>query len=286
MTKTSLDDLRHQIDQIDDEIHDLILRRWEVVQYVAAAKGASVKFPVRPTREAAMLRRLAERHRGPFPFSALARMWHEMIAAFTMLQADYSVAVYADETEHSFWDLARDQFGSQVPMTAYPNVRDALAQVFEDNHQVAVLPVPSESEEDPWWIKLSGANAPKVIMRLPFAGVGSLRGGVRDAVAVARLKIEPTGSDRTWLLLETKEPLSRTGLNAILQRAHLHPLFTASAPQEEAWVHLVELGDYVEQSDDRLELIEVRDAVVQVEIIGGYADVLGSEARPSKYTDA
>ena len=39
-----------------------------------------------------------------------------MIAAFTMLQADYSVAVFANGDEHTLWDLARDQFGSQVPM--------------------------------------------------------------------------------------------------------------------------------------------------------------------------
>ncbi|NMM43543.1 chorismate mutase [Rhodospirillaceae bacterium KN72] len=277
MSKPTLDELRQQIDSIDDQIHDLILKRWDVVQHVAAAKGKAVSFPVRPTREASMLRRLAERHRGPFPFSALARMWHEMIAAFTMLQADYSVAVFANGDEHTLWDLARDQFGSQVPMTAYPTVRDTLAQVFENRHQIAVLPAPRESDDDPWWVKLSGANAPKVIMRMPFAGVGSVRGQMQDALAVARLKLEPTGSDRTLLLIETKEPLSRTGLNAILQRAKLHPLFTASAPQEESWVHLVELGNFVEEKDERLELIEVRDAVVRVEVVGGYAEVLGPD---------
>ncbi|MDW3206504.1 MAG: chorismate mutase [Alphaproteobacteria bacterium] len=279
MSKPNLNELRQQIDTIDDQIHDLILKRWDVVQHVAEAKGKSVSFPLRPTREAGMLRRLAERHSGPFPFSALARMWHEMIAAFTMLQADYSVAVFANSEEHTLWDLARDQFGSQVPMTAYPTVRDALAQVFEDKHQIAVLPAPRESDDDPWWVKLSGANAPKVIMRLPFAGVGSVRGQMQDALAVARLKLEPTGSDRTLILVETSAPLSRTGLNAILQRAKLHPLFTASAPQEESWVHLVELGDFVDSKDERLELIEVRDAVVRVEVVGGYAEVLGPDRR-------
>ncbi|MEQ8443967.1 MAG: chorismate mutase [Alphaproteobacteria bacterium] len=277
MPDPSLDELRQQIDAIDDQIHDLILKRWEIVRHVAKAKGDSVKFAVRPTREVAMLRRLAERHRGPFPFSALARMWHEMIAAFTMLQSHYSVAVYANSEQHTLWDLARDQFGSQVPLTAYPTVRDTLNQVFEGHHQIAVLPAPRESEDDPWWVKLSGANAPNIMMRLPFAGTGTIRGEPQDAVAVARYKLEPTGSDRTYILVETSQPLSRTGLNAILQRAGLHPLLTVSAPQEESWVHLVELGDFVPADDRRLELIEVRDAVVRVEMVGGYAEVLGPD---------
>jgi chorismate mutase/prephenate dehydratase len=277
MTQRKLEDLRREIDAIDDQIHDLILRRWDVVRHVAAAKGTKMKLPVRPTREASMLRRLAERHRGPFPFSALARMWHEMIAAFTMLQADYSVACYANAEEHTLWDLARDQFGSQVPMTAYPTVRDTLAQVFEDKHQIAVLPAPRESEEDAWWTRLTAANAPKIVMRLPFAGVGGVRGPMQEAVAVARLKPEPSGSDRSFIVLETPEPMSRTALNALLQRANLHPLFIAMAAQDGSWAHLVELGDFVEPSDPRLEMIEMRDAVARVQIVGAYADVLGGE---------
>lgn len=281
MGDRKLDDLRREIDAIDDEIHDLILRRWDVVRHVASAKGKKMKLPVRPTREASMLRRLAERHRGPFPFAALARMWHEMIAAFTQLQADYSVACYANAEEHTLWDLARDQFGSQVPMTAYPTVRDTLAQVFDDKHQIAVLPAPREGDDDAWWTRLTGANAPKIIMRLPFAGVGSVRGTMQEAVAVARLTPEPSGSDRSLIIVETAEPMSRTALNAILQRANLHPLFIAAAAQEKSWVHLVELGDFVEPSDPRLEMIEVRDAVSRVQIVGGYADVLGGESRPN-----
>lgn len=277
MSKPTLDQLRREIDAIDDQIHDLILKRWETVRHVAAAKGANSGLPVRPAREAAMLRRLAARHSGPFPFAALARMWHEMIAAFTMLQANYSVAVYANEREHTLWDLARDQFGSQVPMSPYPTQRDALAQLFEGRHDVAVLPMPREGEEDPWWVALAGAEAPRVVKRIPFAGVGSVRGPMQDALAVARLTLEPTGSDRTLVVVETNQPLSRTGLNAILQRAGLSPHFTVSAHRDNGWYHLVELGDFIGPDDRRLELIDVRDAVSRVSIIGAYAEVLGPE---------
>ena len=304
MAKPTLEDLRREIDAIDDQIHDLLLKRWETVRHVAAAKGvepkakaptkgapktaakrasrgATKKSPrdvaIRPAREAAMLRRLAARHRGPFPFAALARMWHEMIAAFTMLQARYSIAVYANGKEHTLWDLARDQFGSQVPMSPYPTQRDTLAQLFEQRHEVAVLHMPREGEEDPWWIGLAGADAPKVIMRIPFAGVGSVRGPMQDALAVGHLKLEPTGSDRTLIVVETNQPLSRTGLKAILQRAELSPRFTASAHRDNAYYHLIELGDFIEQDDPRLDLIDVRDAVSRVSIIGAYAQVLGPE---------
>ena len=75
-----------------------------------------------------MLRRLAARHSGPFPFEALARMWQEMIAAFTQIQADYTVAVFVDDDNASMWDLARDQFGAQTPIHAYSSTREVLEQ--------------------------------------------------------------------------------------------------------------------------------------------------------------
>ncbi len=292
MAKKTLDELRQEIDAIDDRIQDLILERWNVVRHVAEAKGVGSKarrknrkagetsdpsLPIRPSREAQMLRRLAARHTSPFPFAALARMWGEMIAAFTMLQADYSIACFANAEEHGLWDLARDQFGSQVPMNPFPTKREVLAQVFEGKNNVAVLPKPTEQDEDAWWTSLAAADSPKVIMRIPFAGSGTVRGRAADGLAVAYLEPEPTGSDRSLVIIETAEQMSRAALSAILQRAKLSPLSMVSIEQD-GWHHLIEIGDFLKSDDARLEMVEVRDAVKRVVIVGAYADILGSDA--------
>lgn len=298
MPKRKLEDLRREIDAIDDRIQDLILERWDVVRHVAEAKGVGAEapkqrdpgerfdlsLPIRPAREAQMLRRLAARHTGPFPFAALARMWGEMIAAFTMLQADYSIACFANNEEHGLWDLARDQFGSQVPMTPYPTRRETLAQVFEGRHNVAVLPKPREQDEEAWWTSLAAPDAPKIMMRLPFAGTGTVRGRVADAVAVAYLRPEPTGSDRTLVIIETADQMSRAALSAVLQRAKLSPLSISSVEQD-GWHHLIEIGDFLTADDPRLEMVEVRDAVNRVVIVGAYANILGPDAIARKSDD-
>ncbi len=278
MSEHSLKDLRRKIDAIDDNIHDLLMQRAEVVAHVASAKGISRKeLPIRPAREANMLRRLASHHTGPFPFEALARIWSEMIAAFTQIQADYSIAVFVDDENQSMWDLARDQFGAQTPIIPIASMRDALDQVFEDKVAVAVLPAPTSENSHPWWTSLCVANAPKVISRLPFAGVGNVRGEVMAALAVAKLTCEPTGKDRTLMVIETKDPLSRQALHDLIKRAKLELKFTTSVQEEEPWMHLVEVDDFVENDDPRLELIEVRDVVQRLHIIGSYAEVIGPD---------
>lgn len=275
MSNRSLDDLRREIDEIDDAIHELIMKRADVVQHVAAAKGIAKQqdLPIRPAREAAMLRRLAAHHRAPFPFEALARMWQEMIAAFTQIQNQYSISVFVDEDRQTMWDLARDQFGAQTPITAFPSARETLAQVFEGNAGVAVLPLPTEKNVYPWWTALAVADAPKVISRLPFAGVGNVRGEPMEALAVAAIPLQPTGRDRTLLVIESTDQLSNTGLDKILKDAKLTAVYTVSA-EVEGWMNLVELDEYLEADDPRLEMLNVRDSIQRTHIIGHYADVI------------
>ena len=51
-SKPTLDDLRRQIDAIDDQMHDLIMRRTEVVEAIGKEKRDGKVPAFRPGREA------------------------------------------------------------------------------------------------------------------------------------------------------------------------------------------------------------------------------------------
>src|SRR5258707_5120237 len=93
--KTPLDDLRRQIDELDDQLHDLLMRRTEVVEAIGKEKKDGKVSAFRPGREAVILRRLVARHGGRFPAAGLVRIWREMLAATVGLQMPFAVAVYA-----------------------------------------------------------------------------------------------------------------------------------------------------------------------------------------------
>ena len=93
-TPKSLEDLRRDIDAVDDAIHDLIMRRTALVHAVRATKSDGLAL--RPGREAVILRRLLARHRGAFPRPVLVRIWRELMGAMVRLQGPFSVAVTAE----------------------------------------------------------------------------------------------------------------------------------------------------------------------------------------------
>ena len=66
--------LRRAIDVIDDEMHDLLMRRVEIVERIGVLKDAAPGgLYIRPEREAQILRRLVSRHSGRFPAAVVAR---------------------------------------------------------------------------------------------------------------------------------------------------------------------------------------------------------------------
>lgn len=280
--KKALDRLRGEIDEIDDGIHDLLMERAARVEKIRDFKGGNENF-LRPAREAAVLRRLAKRHRGNFPIPALIRLWREMMAALVRMQGPFSVAVYMPEGEPGYWDLARDQFGTLTPMTAVASAGQAVFLVSEGMATVGILPWPpggpSTGEEVPWWrqIATNEPGAPRIIARLPFAGRGNSRNTSLDAVAIARVEDEESGYDRSVLLVETEEEISRSLLKSAMNKAGFKPIFLtveSSKTSPGGTRYLMEIGHFVAVGDPRLAAVAEKAGQPKLQVfhIGTYAE--------------
>ena len=70
----TLADLRKEIDRIDEEMHRLLMERGEIIStLISVKKTQEVGSAFRPAREADMMRRLVERHKGMLPLDTLAK---------------------------------------------------------------------------------------------------------------------------------------------------------------------------------------------------------------------
>lgn len=275
---TKIDDLRREIDEIDDAIHDLVMRRAQVAEALGDMKQDDRVDLVRPAREAVTLRRLAARHTGAFPVQALTRMWREMMGALARLQGPFAVAVFAPEDRRGFWDVARDHYGSSTPMVPVNSPAAAVRAVADGTASVAVVPVPDEDDPDPWWrFLMSGdAKTPRIVARLPFCGRGNARGDDREALAIAPLPHEATGDDCTLLGIELGEDVSRGRIKDALEAAGLPTISFRSwfgRDSAEMSVHMIEIADFVGSQDPRLAAVTAAlgERLLRLTPLGGYA---------------
>lgn len=276
-TDRPLDDLRREIDRIDDAIHDLLMERVAVTRQIGAVKDRHDLPSYRPGREAAILRRLVDRHHGPLPAEALVRIWREIIAALTRLQGSFAVAVYAPEGGHAYQDLARDHFSTLTPIAELGSTAQVIAAVVRGTASVGVLPMPDDAAKEAWWHNLGGENgtAPRIVTRLPFRRQFADRAERLEALVIAPLPAEPTGQDRAYLLIESEEELSRARLKAALAAAGLEAVsyvVRGEGPNSQLWRHLVEVEGHVPAGDPRPPevLRRLGEGVHFIEVLGGY----------------
>ncbi len=271
----SLDDLRRQIDEIDTQLHDLLMRRADLGRAIGAAKGDDGIF-LRPAREAQVLRRLIDRHKGSFPRPVLVRIWREVFAAFTAMQGPFTVAAVAPENGPDLRELARDHFGSQNPVQSYETNMGVLRAVTDGEATIGVLPLPHGEEPDPWWRYLArgGERIPQIVARLPFAPSLSNRTLEAEALALALAPQDESGRDRSLLILETVDQISRGSLIGLFGNNRLEALDVQSwSDGDVRRLHLVEVDGYVGPEDPRMAALRDNGEVPLANLwqAGGYA---------------
>jgi chorismate mutase len=267
----SLASLRRQLDAIDNQLHDLLLRRARIIEDVAHDPSKS-GIKIRPGREAAILRRLLARHTGAMPPQAIFRFWRELFAAALVIEGGQTVAVCAGPDETDLPALAREHFGALTPLRKHRNPAQALADIERGTAQVAVLPPPSEDSEGGWWMSLgTGQRQLSVIAKLPFWTRRAEGLPTGEAYVVATIRPDPSAADHGLIAFEMSPDISRGKILSNLAAAGFvtHQAWLRRETGESPVLALVEVENLVEDSDPRLTQISGLDRPAWV--IGGFA---------------
>jgi hypothetical protein len=212
-----------------------------------------------------------------------------------LLQTGLNVVIAGqDDHNGNLSDLARDYFGSLLPLTRVNNAQAALSQLREGKATFAVVPWPDIEDQNPWWAQLAeGANSGlRIVQSLPF-GYGTPSGvSAPRALVLTKNTFSPTGDDHSFLLITAEGGLSRAGMMDRLKRAGQKPLgvygnidTTGSATRTAC---LAEVEGYV--GDDDTALIEklaeqMQDYRAVIMPVGGFPTPPIYSAFRSKTTD-
>ena len=95
----NLKSIREQIDNLDLQIQELINQRAAVAKEVAKIKLEEDKdaFFYRPEREAAILKRIQKRNKGPMGDEEMARLFREIMSSCLALEQPMKVAYLGPE---------------------------------------------------------------------------------------------------------------------------------------------------------------------------------------------
>jgi len=166
---SSLADLRVEIDRLDEAMHNLLMQRGEIIDRLIRVKQTQESGSAfRPAREAEMMRRLLERHKGILPLDTAESIWRVIIATFTFVQAPFSVHADLSAGDAMMRDSARFHFGFTVPFVPHMGAPSVVAAVSGSKGDLGLVPAFDIAGAGAWWNALEPDEAPKIIARLPF----------------------------------------------------------------------------------------------------------------------
>jgi chorismate mutase/prephenate dehydratase len=143
----SLEEVRDQIDGIDEKIQNLINDRARLAQLVGISKtrdGRTVDF-YRPEREAQVLRMARERNTGPLRDVEVLRLFREIMSACLAQQEPLKVAFLGPEG--TFTQTAvLTHFGHSVRALPLVSIDEVFHEVEAANADFGVVPIENSTE--------------------------------------------------------------------------------------------------------------------------------------------
>ena len=262
----TLEDIRQRIDEIDDAILALVGERMRAVDDVRAVKAGpdnGRSTAMRPGREAAILRRLVSARGDAVPAGLVVRLWREVIASATRLQGSLSLHVADADDGGDVSDLAREHFGTGGGMTRHVSANDVIDAVSARVADVGVMAAGGDGVAG--WVDhlLSRPDpAPRIIVALPFVGVGVSP----KAVVIGHAATEKTGDDSTVVAVRGDAAAIANAPAPLRGAGPDSPVLA----QGETWTLLAAAG-WIEPGDTRLENLKAAPGIEDARIAGAYA---------------
>jgi hypothetical protein len=170
--------------------------------------------------------------------------------------------------------LARDHFGSTVPLSSFRRPEQVIRVVAESRATAGIVPFPEEGESTPWWPLLTSETAPSplIVARLPAVDSDASQEDGIVGLVVANQLFEPSGRDRSILAVETSDELSRAFFAARLERADLavRHLSVLEDPDGDGRWHLIEVDEHIDAIDFRISSLAGDSAFRRIVCLGGY----------------
>ncbi|MGB4106897.1 MAG: chorismate mutase [Alphaproteobacteria bacterium] len=256
-----LDEIRKTIDALDNQIHDLLMERADLIIGVTEEKKKNNIPVVQPAREAIMIRRLLARHRGPLPEAAIIGIWRELVGAVSLLQTGLKVSVSAGQSDSFCWDMAKNYFGTVLPMVRATNALMAISSVRENDSNFAVVPWPQDGDRAPWWQFLVNQKEDRmrIVCALPYGSTEKQLSAIRDrALIISKTDFAPSGQDHSFIALEIDSTVSRAKIQEVFKSADLELLtlntMSGGGPGGKN-LHFIEVNDYIGEKDTQLERV-------------------------------
>jgi chorismate mutase/prephenate dehydratase len=140
----TLEELRTQIDNIDDTLLDLFNKRMELVHKVGELKNSTGAPIYRPEREQSILTRLKAKNRGRLTNEAVDALFLELFAVARNIELPERIAYLGPEASFTH-QAAESKFGAMSSYLPISSIQGVFREVSKGTAKFGVVPIENSS---------------------------------------------------------------------------------------------------------------------------------------------
>lgn len=141
----TLEDLRRQIDHLDNQLLELLNKRMEVVKKVGEFKKTRNAIIYRPEREKAILDRLNRLNRGPLNKAAIEAIFLEIFAISRNIELPEKISFLGPEGSFTH-QAAESRFGAMSEYMPLNSIQAVFESVNTERSRFGVVPLENNQE--------------------------------------------------------------------------------------------------------------------------------------------
>jgi chorismate mutase/prephenate dehydratase len=141
----TLQDLRRDIDRIDERLVELLNERTGIALNIGKLKEKDGQGVYVPAREKEVLARVAQLNSGPLKESSLTAIYREIMSAALVLEKSLKVAYLGPPSTFTH-EAARSRFGASVEYLSCETISDVFDAVEKKMADYGVVPVENSTE--------------------------------------------------------------------------------------------------------------------------------------------
>lgn len=195
-TDISLEDIRREIDEIDDGLLRLLVRRFVASAKVRATKkdeGSLASSPFRPAREAQMLRRLISHRGSDLSPQLLVRLWRVILSASAQAQAAVTIHLDSSLSSDVAHRVAIAKHFCGMALVTHTDVASCLSTLAGQKGDLAVVQLSSG-----WaaWLSQPNSIGVHIIGTLPVIAART----TPELLVLGHAEAIPSGDDETIMM--------------------------------------------------------------------------------------
>ncbi|HBM16100.1 MAG TPA: hypothetical protein DD381_07160 [Lentisphaeria bacterium] len=141
----NIEELRKNIDAVDDEIIDLIAKRYELVKEVGKIKESSSAAVFVPEREKRIMERLCAK--SSFPKEIVSAVFREIISGARLFE--HPITISYDKNDIFAIIATLSKFGSCINLKGFHSATEAVEAAENSLNTYAVIRTPSTNTAHP-----------------------------------------------------------------------------------------------------------------------------------------